>query len=47
VVQVARERLANNPSWSYVEVHLGLLALLAIVGAWLSTRAFNAYQRSG
>jgi hypothetical protein len=47
VVQVAPECLANNPNWSYVELHLGLLALLAIVGAWLSTRAFNAYQRPG
>jgi len=42
-VQVARQSLSQLPNWSKVEPHLGLLAVL---WAWLSTRAFRAYQRS-
>jgi len=45
-VLVSRQSLSQQPDWSYVELHLGLLALLAILCAWLSTRAFRAYQRS-
>ena len=32
--------------WQVVGTHLGLLAGLALVMAWLATRAFRAYQRS-
>jgi len=45
-VLVSRQALGPHPEWSYVELHLALLAGLAIVCASLSTRAFRAYQRS-
>jgi ABC-2 type transport system permease protein len=45
-VQISRESLGQSPNWSYVELHLGLLAVLAVACAWLSTRAFRSYQRS-
>ncbi|MGA7173051.1 MAG: ABC transporter permease [Candidatus Dormiibacterota bacterium] len=45
-VLVSRQALGPHPDWSYVELHLALLAGLAVVCAWLSTRAFRAYQRS-
>ena len=32
--------------WHDVGMHLGLLAALALVMAWLATRAFRTYQRS-
>jgi ABC-2 type transport system permease protein len=45
-VQVARDSLGRSPDWAYIELHLGMLAVLAVLCAWLSTRAFRAYQRS-
>ncbi|MFZ0169969.1 MAG: ABC transporter permease [Candidatus Dormiibacterota bacterium] len=45
-VQVARDGLGQSPDWSYIGLHLGMLALLAVICGWLSTRAFRAYQRS-
>ena len=45
-VEVARQTLASNIDWSLVGSHLAALLALALVCAWLSTRAFRAYQRS-
>ncbi|MGC2191719.1 MAG: ABC transporter permease [Candidatus Dormiibacterota bacterium] len=45
-VLTSRQALGQHPNWAYVELHLGLLAVLAVLCAWLSTRAFRAYQRS-
>jgi ABC-2 type transport system permease protein len=45
-VQISRQTLGQSPQWSYVELHLLLLAVLAVLCAWLSTRAFRSYQRS-
>lgn len=45
-VQISRQSLGANPNWTYIEGHLGLLAVLAVLCAWLSTRAFRSYQRS-
>lgn len=45
-VIVARQALQVSPDWATIWAHLGLLAALAVVMAWLSTRAFRAYQRS-
>jgi ABC-2 type transport system permease protein len=45
-VQVARDSLSGSPNWAYIELHLGMLAVLAVICAWLSTRAFRTYQRS-
>jgi len=45
-VQISRHSLGANPNWTYIEVHLGLLAVLAVLCAWLSTWALRSYQRS-
>jgi ABC-2 type transport system permease protein len=37
---------AGGTDWQDVGTHLGLLAALALVMAWLATRAFRTYQRS-
>jgi ABC-2 type transport system permease protein len=46
VVDAARHGLSSNPDWGYVFLRLGWLAALAVVAAWLATRAFRTYQRS-
>jgi ABC-2 type transport system permease protein len=43
---VCRETLAAHPDWGAVVPRLGGLVLLAVVMAWVATRAFGAYQRS-
>jgi ABC-2 type transport system permease protein len=45
-VEVGRQTLSSSVGWSLVGGHLGELLALALVCAWLSTRAFRAYQRS-
>ena len=39
-------RCRPRTDWGAVWSHLGLLAALALVMAWLGTRAFRTYQRS-
>jgi ABC-2 type transport system permease protein len=48
---VVASRAALSPSaggtdWQDVGAHLGPLAALALVMAWLATKAFRTYQRS-
>jgi ABC-2 type transport system permease protein len=45
-VEVGRQTLAHTIKWSIVVPHLAELLALALVCAWLSTRAFRSYQRS-
>jgi len=45
-VVASREALSAGTDWSVVVGRLGLLAALALVMAWLATRAFRTYQRS-
>lgn len=45
-VVASREALAASPDWSAVWLRLGMLAALAVLMAWLATRAFGSYQRS-
>ena len=45
-VVASREALSAGTDWAEVWSRLGLLAALALVMAWLGTRAFRAYQRS-
>jgi ABC-2 type transport system permease protein len=48
-VVASRGTLSPAPGgtdWQDVGAHLGLLAALALVMAWLATRAFRTYQRS-
>ncbi|MGH2485872.1 MAG: ABC transporter permease [Ktedonobacterales bacterium] len=45
-VEAGRQTLSSTVDWSAVGVHLGELLALALVCAWLSTRAFRSYQRS-
>jgi ABC-2 type transport system permease protein len=45
-VEVGRQMLGSSVDWSLVGVHLAELLALMLVFAWLSTRAFRAYQRS-
>ena len=45
-VVVSRQALSAAPDWSLVWPRLAALAGLAVVMAWLATRAFAAYQRS-
>jgi ABC-2 type transport system permease protein len=45
-VVVGRSALSDAPDWASIWLHLGLLAALAVVMAWLATRAFRSYQRS-
>ncbi|MGH1563460.1 ABC transporter permease [Mumia sp. DW29H23] len=42
----SREALSAAPDWTVVGTRLGLLLVLAVLMAWLATRAFRAYQRS-
>lgn len=45
-VEVGRQTLTSNVDWSLIGIHLAELLALTLVCAWLSTRAFRAYQRS-
>lgn len=45
-VEIGRQTLSSSVGWSLVGVHLAELLALTFVCAWLSTRAFRAYQRS-
>lgn len=45
-VEVGRATLARTIDWSVVGPHLAELLALALICAWLSTRAFRSYQRS-
>ncbi len=42
----AREALSADPAWGAVWPRLALLAALALVVAWLASRAFGNYQRA-
>jgi ABC-2 type transport system permease protein len=42
----ARSALSADADWGVIAPRLGLLAALAVVMAWLATRAFRAYQHS-
>src|SRR6266508_1404507 len=45
-VEAGREALGGSVDWGFAGVRVGGLLALAIVCAWLGTRAFRAYQRS-
>lgn len=45
-VEVGRLALSSSVDWSQVGVYLVELLALTLICAWLSTRAFRAYQRS-
>jgi ABC-2 type transport system permease protein len=45
-VEAGRQTLSSSIDWSLVSVHLAELLVLTLICAWLSTRAFRAYQRS-
>jgi ABC-2 type transport system permease protein len=45
-VEAGRQTLNSSIDWSLVGVRLAELLALTLVCAWLSTRAFRAYQRS-
>jgi ABC-2 type transport system permease protein len=45
-VVISRQTLSTGPDWGTVLPRLGWLGLLALVMAWLATRAFRSYQRS-
>jgi ABC-2 type transport system permease protein len=45
-VVASREALSAGTRWGAVWPRLGLLTALAVVMAWLATRAFGTYQRS-
>jgi ABC-2 type transport system permease protein len=45
-VVASRQALSADPAWGAVLPRLGFLTLLAVVLAWLATRAFRTYQRS-
>ena len=45
-VEVGGQTLRSSIDWSLVGVHLAELLVLMLVCAWLSIRAFRAYQRS-
>jgi ABC-2 type transport system permease protein len=45
-VVASREALSAGTDWGAVGVRVGALAALALMMAWLATRAFGAYQRS-
>ncbi len=45
-VEVGRQTLAESVDWQFVGVRLAGLLALTLVCAWLSIRAFRAYQRS-
>jgi len=41
-----REATHNDADWATIWAHLGMLAALAAVMAWVATTAFRVYQRS-
>jgi ABC-2 type transport system permease protein len=45
-VEEGHQTLSSSIDWSLVSVHLAELLALTLISAWLSTRAFRAYQRS-
>jgi ABC-2 type transport system permease protein len=45
-VEVGRQTLSETVDWQFVAVRLAGLLALTLVCAWLSIRAFRAYQRS-
>jgi ABC-2 type transport system permease protein len=45
-VEVSRQTVSTSIDWSLVSTHLAGLLALVLVCAWLSIRAFRAYQRS-
>ena len=45
-VEVGRQTLVESVNWPFVAVRLAGLLALTLVCAWLSIRAFRAYQRS-
>jgi ABC-2 type transport system permease protein len=45
-VEVGRQTLGESVDWQFVGVRLAGLLALTLVCAWLSIRAFRAYQRS-
>jgi ABC-2 type transport system permease protein len=45
-VEVGRQTLAESIDWQFVAIRLAGLLALTLVCAWLSIRAFRAYQRS-
>ena len=45
-VEAGRQTLSSSIDWSLVGGRLAALLALALVCAWLATRAFRAYQRS-
>lgn len=45
-VVASRQALSAGADWSAVWSRIGLLVALALVMAWLATRAFGSYQRS-
>jgi ABC-2 type transport system permease protein len=45
-VEASREALGSGADWGFVGPRLGGLLALAVVCAWLATRAFHAYQHS-
>jgi ABC-2 type transport system permease protein len=46
VVVISRQALSASPDWGAIWPRLGAIATLAVVMAWVATRAFGAYQRS-
>ena len=45
-VEVGRQTLTTTVDWQIVATRGGALLALALVCAWISVRAFRAYQRS-
>jgi ABC-2 type transport system permease protein len=45
-IEASRSALSAHVDWGLVLPRLGGLVVLAVVGAWLATRAFRSYQRS-
>jgi ABC-2 type transport system permease protein len=45
-VEASRSALSATPDWGIVWSRLGALAVLAVLMAWLASRAFGAYQKS-
>jgi hypothetical protein len=45
-VEVGRQTLSESIDWQFVAIRLAGLLALTLLCAWLSIRAFRAYQRS-
>ena len=45
-IEASRSALSAHVDWGLVLPRLGGLVALAVIGAWLATRAFSSYQRS-